>query len=743
MNLIHRSIWNDQTGTFVAVSENARSAGKKSSSCTAAAGASASFRLQTLSVALLLACAVPAYANPTGGAVTAGSASIAGGAGNMTINQTTQNVAINWQSFGINAGESVQFVQPGSTSVALNRVVGSDPSNIFGSLSSNGKVFLLNPNGVLFGQGASVNVGGLVASTLALSDANLMSGNYTFSGAGTGSVVNQGTINAADGGFVTLLGATVSNQGVISAQLGSVALAAGNAVTLDIAGDKLLNVHVTQGAVNALVENGGMLRADGGQVLMTTQTAASLLSNAVNNTGVVQAQTLQNIDGTIKLLGGMDTGTMVVGGKLDASAPNGGKGGFIETSAAQVHVAPSVQVTTAAANGASGTWLIDPQDFVIGSAPGNNIAGSTLSAQLVTTSVTINTATGAGAALPGNGDIFVNDAVSWTASGAPTTLSLIAVGDINVNAAVTATEGNFVACCGGDVNVNAAITTTRGSVLLGAERNVNVNAPITTTDGNISICAAEDIQIANAITLTRGSTIPAQSLSLPVGLVLSAGYGGTGPGVTGGTVVFAPVGSTATVTGAVGTAVPVTINYNPSSYATPTDYAPNFVLTDATLSQHMLVFPDGGGKAFDGTTTTTFTGLKGAPANVTLQGAGTANFDTAAVGVDKTITFSGFSLGGADAALYALPVSCCAPAVSRTTATITAAVVIPPVVVPPVFIPTDMELSVVPPLAILPINLTVERLPESPVVLAYAQPVVEEVPEVYVAPRHVPKQDRN
>ena len=313
MNLIHRSIWNDQTGTFVAVSENACSAGKKSSSCTAAAGASASFRLQTLSVALLLACAVPAYANPTGGAVTAGSASIAGGAGNMTINQTTQNVAINWQSFGINAGESVQFVQPGSTSVALNRVVGSDPSNIFGSLSSNGKVFLLNPNGVLFGQGASVNVGGLVASTLALSDANLMSGNYTFSGAGTGSVVNQGTIHAADGGYVTLLGRSVSNQGIISAQLGSVALAAGNAVTLDIAGDKLLNVHVTQGAVNALVENGGMLRADGGQVLMTTQTAASLLSNAVNNTGVVQAQTLQNIDGTIKLLGGMDTGTMAVG----------------------------------------------------------------------------------------------------------------------------------------------------------------------------------------------------------------------------------------------------------------------------------------------------------------------------------------------------------------------------------------------------------------------------------------------
>ena len=747
MNLIHRSIWNDQTGTFVAVSENARSAGKKSSSCTAATGGSASFSLKILSAALMLACGASVYAQPTGGAVVAGSASIGGSAGNMVINQTTQNVAINWQSFGINAGESVQFVQPGSTSVALNRVIGSDPSNILGNLSANGKVFLVNPNGVLFGQGASVNVGGLVASTLAISDANFMNSNYQFSGAGAGTVVNQGTLNAADGGFVTLLGANVSNQGVISAQLGSVALAAGNAVTLDIAGDKLLKVNISQGAVNALVENGGMIRADGGQVLMTTQTAASLLSNAVNNTGVVQAQTLQNIDGTIKLLGGMDNGTVAVGGTLDASAPNGGKGGFIETSAAHVNVANDVKVTTAAANGSTGKWLIDPLDFVIGSAPGNNIAGTTLSAQLVTTSVEINTATGPGAALPGNGDIFVNDAVSWTASGAPTTLTLFAVRDINVNAAITATEGNFVACCGRDINVNAAITTTRGSVLLGADKgNLNINAPITTTDGNLSLCAGNDIRIADQITLTRGSNIPAQSLGLPVGLVMSAGYAGTGPGVTGGTVIYAPLAPPTVVTGP---NAPVIINYNPSSYATPTDYAPNFVLTlGSTLTQHMLVFPDGGGKAFDGTTTTTFTGLKGAPANVTLTGPGTANFDDAAVGNDKTIIFSGFTLTGADAALYALPSSCCGPAVSRTTASITPAVVIPPVIVPPAvippgFMPTDMELSVVPPLTMLPINLTVQRLPETPVAVAYDQPVVEEVPEVYVAPVRVPKQDRN
>ncbi len=210
------------------------------------------------------------YAAPTGGVVSAGSASIAGGAGKTTINQSSQNAAINWQSFSIGQGEAVQFVQPNSSSVALNRVLGSDPSSILGSLSANGKVFLVNPNGILFGKGAQVNVGGLVASTLNITDSDFMAGKYKFAGAGNGTILNQGSINA-DGGYVALLGANVSNEGVISARLGTVALAAGNAITLDVAGDGLLNVTVNQGAVNALAQNGGLIQADGGQVLLTAQ----------------------------------------------------------------------------------------------------------------------------------------------------------------------------------------------------------------------------------------------------------------------------------------------------------------------------------------------------------------------------------------------------------------------------------------------------------------------------------------
>ena len=771
MNLIHRSIWNDQTGTFVAVSENTRSAGKRISSCTAA-GAGGSFSLKILAVSLMMACGAGVHAQPVGGVVSAGSATIGGTAGAMTITQTTPNVAINWQSFGVRAGESVQFVQPGSSSVALNRVIGSDPSNILGSLTANGKVFLVNPNGILFGAGASVNVGGLVASTLAISDADFMANNYKFSGAGAGSVLNQGTINAADGGYVALLGANVSNQGVIAAQLGTIALAAGEAVTLDMAGDKLLNVTVDQGALNALVDNGGMIRADGGQVLLTTQAAGSLLANVVNNTGVIQAQTLvTGENGTIRLLGGTQSGTLNVAGTLDASAPTGGNGGAIETSAARVNIASGVILTTAAPSGTTGTWLISPQDFTVGSLSTDNISGPTLSAQLVTNSVTISTAAA------GGGDIHVNNAIAWTASSTPTTLSLLADGNVNINQPITATNGNLEVCCGRDVNVRlgADITTTNGSVLLAAGNDINLDGALSTTNGNVTMCAANDINILGKITLTHTTTIiPAQSLGLPLGLVLSAGYGAGAPGVGGGTVVFEPLAPAATVTNA-----PTTIEYNPVAYTTPTDYSVNII--GAAPTQRMLVFAQAEDKVVDGTTTATVASLQGGPIGVTLvAGPGsTANFDSANVGTDKTVTLTGYSLGGANASAYALAVPCCGPAVSKTTADITAVVVVPPVVVPPVIPPVvvppvvvppvippvenpalppvwtppgppalthpEYVLTVVPPAPLPPSVITVATLPAPPVVVPVVPVVapVEAPPQKYQAPVRQPKPERN
>ena len=745
MNRIFRSIWNLRTGTFIAVSENTRSAGKKSSLCNTMSASNVSFALKTLATSLLMACGSSiVYAQPVGGVVSAGSANISSTPGNMTINQNSQNVAINWQSFNINRGESVNFVQPNSSSVALNRVLGSDASSIMGNLSANGKVFLINPNGVLFGKTASVNVGGIVASTLNITDADFMANNYKFSGTATGTVLNQGAINAADGGFVALLGANVSNQGVIAAKLGTVALAAGKAMTLDVAGDKLLNIVVNQDVVNALVENGGLIQANAGQVLMTTQTAGSLLANAVNNTGVIQAQTIQNVKGAIKLLAGMQNGSTLVAGTIDAGAPTGGAGGFIETSAAKVKITDIANITTLAPLGKTGTWLIDPQDFNVGGGATDNISGATLSGLLVTNSVIISTSTGPDAtqagtppvtslntATLGNGDININQAVSWSASSSPTTLTLIADRDVNVNQAVTATNGNFEVCCGRDINVNAPITTVNGSVLLAAGRDVNMNAAMTTTDGNITICADEDVNINAKITLTRGANTPQQSLGLPLGLVLSAGYGAKKPGIDGGTVKFDPLAPPITVTGP---NAPVTINYNPVSYTAPTDYSTNLVLTSgSTLTQHMLVYATGGDKVFDGSVTTTLSSLIGNPLGVTLvAGSGsTATFDNPAVGTDKVITFDGYSLGGSNADDFTLAANCCAPGSITTTGTIKP-VVVPPVVVPPVVVPP----VVVPPVVVPPVVVPPVVVPPVVVPPVVVPPVV--VPPVVVPPVVVP-----
>ena len=277
-----------------------------------------------------------------------------------TIQQDSQNLSLNWLSFNIGAQDTVNFVQPNAQSIAVNRIADPNGSVILGHLNANGQVFLINPNGVLFGQGAQVNVGGLVASTLDVSDSELGRGTLHFGGAGGGSVTNRGTITAAPGGYVALLGHSVSNQGAIHAPAGSVALAGGSAVTLSFDGNRLLDMQVDASTLNALAENRQLIVADGGQVLMSAGAKDSLLASVVNNSGTIQAQTVENRAGKIVLLGGMAAGTTQVAGTLDASAPNGGDGGFIETSAAHVQVADGAKITTLAAAGNTGTWLIDP-----------------------------------------------------------------------------------------------------------------------------------------------------------------------------------------------------------------------------------------------------------------------------------------------------------------------------------------------------------------------------------------------
>ena len=468
MNRIFSVIWNHSLSAWVVASEHACRHGKRTS-VGAVQTPEQKGPLRALAVAIVLILApVGAFAAdlPTGGHVVLGSGQIlTPDQQQMIINQSSNKLAIDWQSFNIGADKKVTFVQPGKDSVALNRVVGNDGSKIMGQLNANGQVFLVNPNGVLFAKGASVDVGGLVASTLDISNSDFAAGNYKFDGKGsTASVVNQGSIKAADGGAVALLGGTVSNQGVIAAKLGTVALAAGNKVTLDFAGDGLLNVQVDEATKNALVENKQLIQANGGQVIMTAKASDALLQTVVNNTGVIEAQTLGEKGGKIVLLGGFDGGTVQVAGTLDASAPVAGNGGFIETSGAHVKVADSASVTTAAAKGKTGKWLIDPVDFTI-AATGGDMTGAAVTKALKNNDFEVQSTQG----LTGTqGNVNVNDTVAWSAN----TLTLTAQNNVNINKEMF-----------GSGTAKLAVNYGQGAVAAGNTSSVNVKAPVNLSAG--------------------------------------------------------------------------------------------------------------------------------------------------------------------------------------------------------------------------------------------------------------------
>lgn len=470
---------------------------------------------------LLATMTMPAYANPTGGQVTSGAGSISQSGNTMNITQTTNKLSINWQSFNIAANETVNFQQLGASSIALNRVVGNNASSIYGHLNANGKVFLINTNGILFAPGSSVNVGGIVASTLNLSDSDFQKGKYNFNGNG-GSVVNQGTITATNGGYVALLGGQVSNQGVIVANQGTVALGAGKAATLDFNGDGLYSMAVNEAALNAEADNQNLIQANGGQVVMTARAANALAGSVLNNTGVIEAQSIGSTNGIITLDGGT-TGAVVNSGTLDASGKNAGQtggtvkvlgdtitlnagtkidvsgdsgggtaliggnsygqgpeqnattttvangatvsadaitsgnggkvvvwsdntttfdgtisaqggavsgnGGSVETSGKTLTVGDNALVTTLAAQGTNGNWLLDPDGFTIG--VGGDMTGTTLTNNLANGNVTIASTSGSGK----DGNINVNDTVTWSAN----TLTLTATNNIYVNNVMTAT----------------------------------------------------------------------------------------------------------------------------------------------------------------------------------------------------------------------------------------------------------------------------------------------------------------
>jgi filamentous hemagglutinin family protein len=274
-----------------------------------------------------------ALANPLGGQVVGGSATIQGqGTPSVVINQSSSRAIINWNTFNIGTGEKTQFVQPSSSSVTLNRVTGGlGPSQIFGSLKANGQVFVVNPDGILIGAGATIDTAGFLATTHDIANADFMAGHYNFTVPGnpTASVVNQGTITAQSGGFAALVAPSVRNSGTITARLGRVALASGNGFSLDFYGDRLITLGVSETVATdvkdvatgqslaSLVGNTGKLKANGGTVELTAVGARRVVDSVINTSGVVEAHSIGTHNGRI-VLGGPTADTKAAGAPVQS-----------------------------------------------------------------------------------------------------------------------------------------------------------------------------------------------------------------------------------------------------------------------------------------------------------------------------------------------------------------------------------------------------------------------------------------
>lgn len=352
-------MFNAALGSWVAVPEHSRTRG--GNACGGAVVAGLGGAMSALIVALTPVQAAVAQvaptALPTGERVVSGAVSVTRNAGNdaMTLTQQGTRGVVSWDSFNIGKNASVTVVQPNASAVLMNRVTGSDPTQVFGQLTANGRVFLVNPNGVTFGNGAAVSVGSLVASTLDITDDQFAKDGTVFQLAGNSkaAVRNEGgsglTANGGANGGIALLAATVVNNGTISAPKGTVAMAGGQGMTLNLGGP--MNVTVTSDAVQALVDNGGIVSAAGGTILLTAKGAKDLTLASINQSGTLDASSLGTDKGGRIVL--ETPGVLEHAGTSSATAKDG-DGGRIDVTARQFNAERSTwRVSSEGGNGGS------------------------------------------------------------------------------------------------------------------------------------------------------------------------------------------------------------------------------------------------------------------------------------------------------------------------------------------------------------------------------------------------------
>jgi fibronectin-binding autotransporter adhesin len=302
---------------------------------------------------------VSTTALPTDPNITSGSATINQTSNSLTINQTTDKLITNWSNFNIGQDASVEFIQPSSSSTALNRVNSNDPSYIYGSLKANGKLILINPSGVLFQGGSKVDVGAIIASSLNLKDGDFLNDQYIFEKDGlAGTVNNSGTINAFKGGAVALLSDQVTNDGEINTPEGTTALLSGEKITLTLNGNKLIKYTIDTGTLNSLVENKQAINAGDGIIILSAKGLSDVSQSVVKNTGTLKAESISKQGGKIYL--SAREGEVVNSGTISTNSTED-KGGNIEITGDEITIEENSTLTATGKTGGGqilvgGSW---------------------------------------------------------------------------------------------------------------------------------------------------------------------------------------------------------------------------------------------------------------------------------------------------------------------------------------------------------------------------------------------------
>ena len=523
----------------------------------------------SLVVSALLGSAVIASASPSGGTVTSGTANISQTGNTTNINQSSPKASINWNDFSIKSNETVNFNQPNSSSITLNRVVGNEKSVIDGALNANGQVWILNSNGILFNKSAKINTAGLLATTAELSDKDFQDGNYNFKNSSSNSVINLGTIKVQNSSYVVLAGNEVQNDGTIEAVKGKVHLVGANEYSINLNGNSLVNLKVNKGVLDALVKNSGTILADGGEIFLTSNAVNELLKGVVNNEGIIEANSLDEITGKVTITG--EEINLKSGSKISATGTNGGgevlvggdwqgsgdlkqatkvtmeSGSTIDASATQSGDGGKVVIWSDVKNADSVTEVHGTILAKGGSQSGNGGKIETSGHLLITDGVTGSAAANKGEAgtwLFDPTNVIIGSSGS-TASGSndgTSTLTASSIADLlNGGTSVMITTSSTGTDLG-DLTVNSAITKSSGNndvaLTLRAANSIVINSDITNTGGsgklNLIFDADNNANVATSTPSRDGGGIVILGSNLSTGGGSLTFGGTTSNGFTGG-----------------------------------------------------------------------------------------------------------------------------------------------------------------------------------------------------------------